>query len=127
MPKDRNPAEKFGGNTMIGNHRDYGHLLRSEQKLNADLRAVEVVASGDISQIMPEDKQKRMLKFLRDAINGGKKMSVPTFAEPSPADAIKIEVNALTIRYEKTHGKGSVTRDFQKKERELSASSGRGR
>lgn len=132
MPKDKTPEERFGGSTMIGNHmeggsRDYGHLLRSEQKLNQDLRAIEATASGDAPQIMPEDKQRRMLKFLRDAINGGKKLSVPTFVDPTPADAIKIEVNALTIKYEKKHGKGSVAKDFKKKELELSASSGRGR
>ncbi|MCT4634716.1 MAG: hypothetical protein N4A31_00510 [Rickettsiales bacterium] len=57
-----------------------------------------------------------VLQFLRDEVNDGKMYMVPTFKAPSsPEEARKIETNALTIRYEKIHGKESLKEALKEK------------
>ncbi len=56
-----------------------------------------------------------VLQFLRDEVNGGQVHRVPTFKVPTPEEARKIETNALTIKYEKIHGEGSLKKDLKEK------------
>lgn len=91
----------------IGN--DPGHLLRSEKRINEQLRGEE------------------LLQFLRDEVNEGKVYRVPTFKTPSsPEEARKIEINALTIKYEKVHGKGSLVEALKEKFPEKYAAKSKG-
>lgn len=51
------------------------------------------------------------LKFLRKEVNGGKPLLVATFKEASsPEEARNMEINSLTVKYEKIHGKGSLVK-----------------
>lgn len=127
MPKDKKLKKpglplKDGKRKLPGN--DPGHLLRSEQRLNEKLRlqregitsgkvridglGVEtevMIGSGDKNRkILPRKKNSDKLQELRDKNNGGKKYRVPTFAETSPEDERKIEMDALRIK--EKYGKG---------------------
>lgn len=81
----------------IGN--DPGHLLRSEKRINEQLKR------------MPPHRQEN-LKFLRDEVNNGKQLRLPTFKEDPFGEVEFIE---LSKRYEKIHGRGSLKKALEER------------
>lgn len=121
MPKKINPKkstspteDKFGGGTMIGKHGNpelpenlkYANKpIRSNKKKRTDQKK-----SDKLDRSLEGIDKDAVLKFLRDEVNGGMPFRAPTFKEvSSPEEARKIETSSLTIKYEKIHGKGSLS------------------